>query len=81
MPVKIKVQKDWLITEATLDPANTDLNSLDNLMKLSKGTGRITALYGQGGVIGINIEQKSRISEKVAAEVRKLVGVNTRELE
>ena len=81
MPIKIKSQRDYLVTEATLEADGTDLNDLDHLMKASRGTAKITALYGQGGVIGISIEQKSRISETVSDEVRKLVGVNTKEIE
>jgi hypothetical protein len=50
-------------------------------MRSSKATGKIVAVYNQGGMLGVNVEQKQHISEKVADEVRKIVGVGTRELE
>ena len=80
MPINIKTQKDCLVTEATLE-SDTDLNSLDQLMRLSKATGKIVAVYNQGGRLGVNIEQKTRISEKVSEEVRNIVGVKTKEME
>ena len=80
MPINIKTQKDVLVTEATL-AADTDLNSLDQLMRTSKATGKIVAVYNQGGRLGVNVEQRSRVSEKVSEEVRTIVGIGTRELE
>lgn len=80
MAISIKSQKDVLVTEATLE-SDTDLNSLDQLMRSSKATGKIVAVYNQGGRLGVNVEQRSRVSEKVSEDVRKIVGVGTRELE
>lgn len=80
MAISIKSQKDVLVTEATLE-SDTDLNSLDQLMRSSKATGKIVAVYNQGGRLGVNIEQRSRMSEKVSEEVRNIVGIGTRELE
>ncbi len=78
MPIKIKTQKDVLLTEATLEP-NTDLNSLDQLMRASKATGKIIAVYNQGGVLGISVEQKTHISEAKSEEVRQIIGVGSKE--
>ena len=80
MAIKIKTQKDVLLTEATLE-SDTDLNSLDQLMRSSKATGKIVAVYNQGGRLGVNVEQRSRVSESLSPEVRKMVGVGTRELD
>jgi hypothetical protein len=80
MPINIKSQKDSLVTEASLD-MDTNLNDLDQLMRSSKATGKIVAVYNQGGRLGVNVEQRSRVSETVADDVRKIVGVGTRELE
>jgi hypothetical protein len=80
MPLTIKTQKDILLTEASLD-ADTNLNDLDLLMRSSKATGKIIAVYNQGGRLGVNVEQRSRIAEKVSEEVRQIVGISTRELE
>jgi hypothetical protein len=80
MAVTVKTQKDHLITETSVSlPA--DLNALDQLMRSSKATGKIVAVYNQGGMLGVNVEQKQHIPEKVADEVRKIVGVGSRELE
>lgn len=80
MPINIKTQKDCLVTEATLE-SDTDLNDLDALMRASKATGKIVAVYNQGGRLGVNVEQKTRVSGSASEEVRKIVGVGTRELE
>jgi len=80
MAVTVKKQKDHLLTEVSI-ALPTDLNSLDTLMRTSKATGKIVAVYNQGGMLGVNIEQKMHISEKVSEEVRKAVGVGTRELD
>jgi hypothetical protein len=80
LPIKIKSQKDHLITETSVS-LPTDLNTLDQLMRSSKATGKIVAVYNQGGMLGVNVEQKQHISEKVSDDVRKIVGVGTRELE
>ncbi len=80
MPINIKTQKDCLLTEATLE-SDTDLNTLDQLMRSSKATGKIVAVYNQGGRLGVNVEQKTRMLGSVSQEVRNIVGVGTRELE
>jgi hypothetical protein len=80
MAVTVKTQKDHLLTEVSI-ALPTDLNSLDSLMRSSKATGKIVAVYNQGGMLGVNIEQKTHVSEALSEEVRKIVGVGTRELE
>lgn len=80
MPIKIKSQNDCLITEVSIS-LPTDLNSLDQLMRSSKATGKIVAVYNQGGMMGVNVEQKSRISERDSEKIRDIVGVGTKELE
>lgn len=80
MPINIKTQKDVLVTEASME-SDTDLNALDQLMRVSKATGKIIAVYNQGGRMGVNVEQRSHISAKISEEVRQIVGIGTRELE
>ena len=80
MAVKVKTQKDHLLTEVSI-ALPTDLNALDILMRSSKATGKIVAVYNQGGMLGVNIEQKQHISEQDSEKVRGIVGVKTRELE
>jgi hypothetical protein len=79
MPINIKSQKDVLTTEVVIS-LPTDLNALDSLMRSSKATGKIVAVYNQGGIMGVNIEQKTHISEKKSEDVRKIIGVGTREM-
>jgi hypothetical protein len=79
MPVKIKSQKDCLTTKVCIE-LPTDLQALDQLMRASKATGTIVATYNQGGMMGVNIEQSKHISEKVSEDVRKIVGVGTKEM-
>jgi hypothetical protein len=78
MAIKIKVQKDYLLTEATVE--TTDLNALGEILKATKTNAKIVAVFNQGGVIGVNIEQRTKISESISTEVRKLIGVEDRDL-
>jgi hypothetical protein len=79
LPINIKTQKDVLRTEASMT-LPSDLNELDQMMRASKATGKIIVVYNQGGVLGVNVEQNTRIPTKVSDEVRQLVNVGTREL-
>jgi hypothetical protein len=79
MPVKVKTQHDYLLTEFSVD-LPCDLNDLDYLMRTSRGTGKIVAVYSEGGLLGINVEQKSKVRVGVADKVREIVGVATQEI-
>jgi hypothetical protein len=79
MSIKIKSQKDFQTTKVSLElPA--DLQELDSLMRSSNATGTIVATYNQGGLMGVNIEQNKHIPEKIAEQVRDLVGVTSKEI-
>lgn len=77
MAVKVKTQKDYLVTEVAIE-LPCDLGSLDYLMKTSRATGKIVAMYCDGGVIGINVEQRSKIPEAATEKVRAIVGIEDR---
>jgi hypothetical protein len=79
MPVSIKTQHDYLLTEVSID-LPCDLNSLDYLMKAVRGTGKIVAVYSEGGLLGVNIEQKTKLRGVAADKVREIAGVADREL-
>jgi hypothetical protein len=79
MAINIKSQKDSLSTKVNI-AVPTDLNELDTLMRASKATGHIVATYSSGGLMGVCIEQNKHISEKVSEEVRKIVGVVSKEM-
>jgi hypothetical protein len=77
MTIRIKAQKDYLLTEVNIEvPA--DLGELDTRMKEMKSAGKIVSLYNQGGVLGVNVEQRTKIPDAQVDEVRRLVGVNTK---
>lgn len=80
MPIKIKTQKDYLLTEVSVS-LPVDLNHLDQLMRSTKATGKIVAVYNQGGMLGVNVEQKTRASETVSEKMRNIAGVDTEELQ
>lgn len=80
MPINIKSQKDCLTTEVSVS-LPTDLNALDQLMRASKATGKIVAVYNQGGMLGVNIEQKKTIPVKISESVRDMIGIGTKEFE
>jgi hypothetical protein len=79
MAIKLKAQKDYLLTEASAE-LPTDLNELDSEMRKTKATGKIVAVYSNGGLVGVNMEQKTRATEEEAAKMRKTVGVADRDL-
>lgn len=79
MAIKIKSQRDYLLTEVSIQLPCV-LSELDYLLKTSRGTGKIVALYSEGGVLGVNVEQKTKIPEAVSDQVRELIGVETREM-
>jgi hypothetical protein len=79
MPVKIKAQKDYLLTEVSMElPA--DLSALDTIMKSTKATGKIVVVYNQGGVMGVNVEQRTKVPESVESKARELLGVKSTEI-
>jgi hypothetical protein len=79
MAIEVKSQKDYLLTEVNIK-LPCDLNNLDILMRSIRGTGKIVALYNQGGLVGVSVEQKAGIVESVSDQVRELVGVDTKEI-
>ncbi len=79
MPTKVKTQKDYLLTEVSIElPA--DLGELDAIMRATKATGKIVVVYNQGGILGINVEQKTRANESDSEKVRGILGVETKVL-
>jgi hypothetical protein len=73
--VKIKVQKDYLRTEATIEmPA--DVSKVDELLRTTKTNGKMVVLYNQGSVQGINIEQNTKVPEGKSGKVRSILEVD-----
>lgn len=74
MSIKIKVQRDLLRTEATVElPA--EVSEVHEELKAMKTDGKMVVLYNKGHVQGINIEQNSKMSEADSAETRARLGV------
>ena len=78
MAIKTISQRDFILTEATVK--TDDLNELAGILKAAKANAKIVAVYNQGGTIGVNIEQRTRIPEGISNEVRKLVGIDDRDI-
>jgi hypothetical protein len=79
MAIKIKVQRDFLRTEASVElPA--DVSQVDELLKATKTNGKMVVLYNQGFIQGINIEQNEKLSEAKSSKVRTLLDVEDAEL-
>jgi len=71
---KIKIQNDYYLTEVSIYlPAN--IGEIDEVLKAIKTTGKTVIQYNQGSVQGINIEQRTKIPDSVAAEIRQLLGI------
>lgn len=77
MAVRIKVQKNYYLSEVTME-LPTNLGELEDQLKATKSTCRIVSLYNQGGVLGVNVEQRTKIPEAVDDEVRRLLGIDSK---
>jgi hypothetical protein len=74
MAIKIKVQRDYLRTEASIAlPAS--VADVHEVLIASKTNGKMVVLYNQGAVQGINVEQNSRLTDGQSAEVRQMLSV------
>lgn len=78
MAIKVKAQKNYYLSEISIE-LPTDMAALADLMRALKSTGRIVATYNQGGVMMVNVEQRTHISVTLDEEVRRVLGITTRE--
>jgi hypothetical protein len=72
MSIKIKVQRDYLLTEASVELAG-NVSEVDEILKASKSNGKMVVLYNQGCIQGINVEQRTKLSDTNAEKVRQLL--------
>jgi hypothetical protein len=74
MSVKIKIQKDYYVNEVSLElPAN--VSDVDELLKLTRTNGKMVVQYNQGNIQGINIEQRTKLSDAKSSEIRPLLDI------
>ncbi len=74
MAIKVKVQKDYLRTEVSIElPA--DVGQVDEILRALRTNGKLVVLYNDGHIQGINIEQNAKISDTRSEEVRNLLGI------
>jgi hypothetical protein len=79
MAIKIKVQRDVLRTEATIElPA--DVSQVDEILKATKTSGKMIVLYNDGFIQGINIEQNQKIPESKSSHIRTILKLEDKEL-
>jgi hypothetical protein len=77
MPFQIAVQKDYFVTEASIElPAN--VAEVDEILKATGTTGKMVIQYNQGKHQGVNVEQRTRIPELLVEETRNLLGIGTK---
>ena len=74
MAVKAKIQKDYLTTEVSIE-LPTDVSQVDQLLKATKTSGKMVVLYNEGHIQGINVEQRTKMSESESSKVRQLLAV------
>jgi len=79
MAIKIKVQRDYLLTEASIELA-ADVSQVDEILKASKSNGKMIVLYNQGCVQGINVEQRTKLSDAKAEKIREMLKLEDVEL-
>ncbi len=74
MAIKVKVQRDYLKTEVSLDlPA--DVAQADEIMRSMKSNGKMIVIYNCGHVAGINLEQNTKLSDLQSEKVRQLIAI------
>lgn len=79
MGFRIKKQTDHLLTEAVVEmPATVD--DVNEFLRSAGATAQLKVLYNEGGIIGISFDQKTKLSEAKATEIRKIAGVETEEI-
>ena len=79
MAIKVKVQRDYLLTEASIFlPAS--VSDVDEIMKATKANGKLIILYNEGYIQGINIEQRTKVPDAKSTEVRNIVAVGDKNL-
>lgn len=79
MAIRIKSQSDYLVTDVALE-LPCDIQEVDHLMKEMRANGRVVAMYADGGVTGVTLEQRKRVRAGAAEDkVREIVGVVSRE--
>jgi hypothetical protein len=74
MAVEIKVQKDYYLTEVSIE-LPTNVSQVDEVLKATRTNGKMVIQYNQGNVQGVNVEQRTKISESQANEIRALLGI------
>lgn len=74
MAPEIKIQKDYYVTEASMD-LRADLAQLNQILIATKATGKMVVQYNQGSVQGINVEQRTKISDAQSTEIRPLLDI------
>lgn len=79
MAIKIKTQRDYFVTEVTIE-STADPQEIDALMQSLKANGKVVTQYNGGKCPGINIEQKTRVPDHIAPQVRSLLGIGEKEL-
>lgn len=72
MAIKVKVQRDYLLTEFSVEASASEL---DDVLKSIKTSGKSITLYNNGTVQGINVEQKTKLTEAQSAQIRELINV------
>ena len=72
MKPEIKIQKDFYLTEASIE-LPTDIGQLSEILKAIKTTGKLVIQYNQGSVQGVNVEQRTKISDDQSTEIRPLL--------
>ncbi len=79
MAIRVKTQKDYYLTEINME-LPLDLSALDDLLRATGTTGRIVAVYSEGGLLGVNVEQRTKIPNAVSEQIKRLLGLGTKEL-
>lgn len=73
--IKVKTQRDFLLTESVFEGSPKEI---DDELKGMETTGKMTIQYNEGGILGITVEQKKKLTESESNQVREMLGVKSR---
>ena len=74
MAIKAKVQRDYYLTEVSVSlPAQ--VSDVDEILRATKTSGKMVTVYNEGFIQGINVEQRTKLTEKQAEQIRKILAI------
>lgn len=72
--LKVKNVTNYYVTEVSFE-APVDLREVQEWVRSSKSNAEVIAMYCSGGVLGVSMKQRSKISSSLDSRIRELLGI------